>query len=213
MRQRGWGAGPASHGRAVLSPLPLSPQVLGRPAPPAVLHDGSEPPGAAQHRRGPAAAGGAAARAGRPGHHVHLSTAHPAAAQAEPGEEQLPSALLPHRACFRGISAPRGELLRAGGVLDLKRGLWRCAGGVRPKRCCWGLAQPRAEPQDWYTRPAAKHRRFRRSRVFSMAPRGGTPAQGRAVVGAQPGAGARQGAGETRRLLHRRPQRLRCLVF
>lgn len=198
----------------MLTPLPLSPQVLGRPAPPALLHDDGEPPGAAQHRRGPAAAGGAAARAGRPGHHVHLSPSHPAAAQAEPGEEQLPSALLPCRAYFRGDFCTRRRAAPCRRCVGL--GAWPlglCAGGLCPKRCCWGLAQLRAEPQDWYTRPAAKHRRLQRSRVSSTAPQGGTPAQGRAVVGAQPGAGVRQGAGETWCLLHRRPQRLRCLVF
>ncbi|XP_065606529.1 serine/threonine-protein kinase 16 isoform X2 [Cyrtonyx montezumae] len=67
-RQRGpSGAEPHHH--------PHNFQVLGRLAPPALLHDDSEPPGAAQRRGHPTAAGGAAGHASWPGHHEHLNVA------------------------------------------------------------------------------------------------------------------------------------------
>uniref|UniRef100_A0A669PTR1 non-specific serine/threonine protein kinase n=1 Tax=Phasianus colchicus TaxID=9054 RepID=A0A669PTR1_PHACC len=96
--------------------------VLGCLAPLALLHDDSEPPGAAQHRGHPTAAGGAAGYASRPGHHEYLSVAH-----CWPRLYRAALGLLPPRAAPEGISAPRGELLRAGGVLESDFAIWRCA--------------------------------------------------------------------------------------
>lgn len=125
--------GPAPRGRAVLTPR--SAQVLGWLAPPAVLHDDSEPAGAAQHRGYPTAAGGAAGYVSRPGHHKYLSVAH-----RWPRLYRAALGLLPPGAAPEGISA-LGEscsVLEVFWSQTLSFGGVRCS-GLYPECCPWSL--------------------------------------------------------------------------